>query len=110
MADSGGPLRRGPLVFCQRGVSHFDPWHTLSPDYEYRGYLYKIPDFQIPGLATDNFTHLAQPSVGWYGGSNRSAATISGHSGPIQDDGRRYNLLAGKSVLEQGAKVADCKQ
>ena len=31
---------------------------------EYRGYLYKIPDFQIPGLASDNFTHLAQPSVG----------------------------------------------
>jgi len=31
---------------------------------EYRGLVYKIPDFQIPGLASDAFTHLAQPSVG----------------------------------------------
>lgn len=31
---------------------------------EYRGYLYKIPDFQIPGLASDNFTNLSQPSIG----------------------------------------------
>ena len=31
---------------------------------EYRGLVYKIPDFQILGLASDAFTQLAQPSVG----------------------------------------------
>ena len=31
---------------------------------EYRGLVYKIPDFQIPGLASDAFTHTAQPSIG----------------------------------------------
>ena len=42
---------------------------SISPDImafraEYRGLVFKIPDFQLPGLASDNFTHLAQPSVG----------------------------------------------
>jgi hypothetical protein len=26
--------------------------------------FYKIPDFQLPGLASDNFTHMAEPSIG----------------------------------------------
>ncbi len=42
----------------------FDLSRYVALRVEYRGFLYKIPDFQIPGLATDNFTHLAQPSVG----------------------------------------------
>jgi opacity protein-like surface antigen len=51
-------------AFVYGGGVDFDIRHSLAFRAEYRGYLYKIPDFQLPGLASDNFTHLAQPSVG----------------------------------------------
>ena len=51
-------------AFVYGGGVDFDINRSLAFRAEYRGYLYKIPDFQIPGLASDNFTHLAQPSVG----------------------------------------------
>ena len=31
---------------------------------EYRGYVYKAPDFYLKGLNTDTWTHIAQPSAG----------------------------------------------
>jgi len=31
---------------------------------EYRGYVYKAPDFNLAGLNTDSWTHMAQPSAG----------------------------------------------
>jgi outer membrane immunogenic protein len=31
---------------------------------EYRGYVYKAPDFYVTGLNTDTWTHIAQPSAG----------------------------------------------
>jgi outer membrane immunogenic protein len=31
---------------------------------EYRGYVYKAPDFYLTGLNTDAWTHIAQPSAG----------------------------------------------
>src|SRR5580765_579802 len=51
-------------AFVYGGGVDFDLSRYVALRVEYRGFLYKIPDFQIPGLATDNFTHLAQPSVG----------------------------------------------
>ena len=51
-------------AFVYGGGVDFDLTHSLALRGEYRGYVYKIPDFQIPGLASDNFTHMAQPSVG----------------------------------------------
>ena len=51
-------------AFVYGGGVDFDLSHSLAFRAEYRGYVYKIPDFQLPGLASDNFTHLAQPSVG----------------------------------------------
>ncbi|MGC2698540.1 MAG: porin family protein [Candidatus Angelobacter sp.] len=51
-------------AFVYGGGVDFDLTKFVALRAEYRGLLYKIPDFQIPGLATDNFTHLAQPSVG----------------------------------------------
>ena len=32
---------------------------------EYRGYVYKAPDFNVAGLSTDSWTHTAQPSAGF---------------------------------------------
>ena len=51
-------------AFVYGGGVDFDISKFLALRAEYRGYVYKIPDFQLPGLASDNFTHLAQPSVG----------------------------------------------
>jgi len=31
---------------------------------EYRGYVYKAPDFNLSTLKTDSWTHIAQPSAG----------------------------------------------
>ena len=51
-------------AFVYGGGVDFDISKYLALRAEYRGLLYKIPDFQLPGLASDNFTHMAQPSVG----------------------------------------------
>jgi opacity protein-like surface antigen len=31
---------------------------------EYRGFVYKVPDFKVAGLNSDTWTHVAQPSAG----------------------------------------------
>lgn len=51
-------------AFVYGGGVDFDISKYLAFRAEYRGLLFKIPDFQLPGLASDNFTHIAQPSVG----------------------------------------------
>jgi outer membrane immunogenic protein len=60
--NTGNNQAKGAFVYG--GGVDFDLTRFVALRAEYRGYLYKIPDFQIPGLATDNFTHLAQPNVG----------------------------------------------
>jgi len=37
----------------------------LSLRAEYRGFLYKNPDFGLRALNTDSWTHTAQPSAGF---------------------------------------------
>jgi opacity protein-like surface antigen len=51
-------------AFVYGGGVDFDLTRFVALRAEYRGFVYKIPDFQLPGLASDNFTHLAQPSIG----------------------------------------------
>ena len=51
-------------AFVYGGGVDFDVTKYMAFRAEYRGLLFKIPDFQLPGLASDNFTHIAQPSVG----------------------------------------------
>jgi opacity protein-like surface antigen len=51
-------------AFVYGGGVDFDISKSLAFRAEYRGLFYKIPDFQLPGLASDNFTHLAEPSIG----------------------------------------------
>jgi len=38
--------------------------HRLALRAEYRGFVYKAPDFDVPGLNPDSWTHVAQPSAG----------------------------------------------
>jgi outer membrane immunogenic protein len=51
-------------AFVYGGGVDFDITRYMAFRAEYRGLVFKIPDFQLPGLASDNFSHLAQPSVG----------------------------------------------
>ena len=51
-------------AFVYGGGVDFDLTKFVALRAEYRGLLYKIPDFQLTGLATDNYTHMAEPSVG----------------------------------------------
>jgi opacity protein-like surface antigen len=51
-------------AFVYGGGVDFDISKFLALRAEYRGLFYKIPDFQLSGLASDNFTHLAEPSIG----------------------------------------------
>ena len=68
----------GSLVWHIRtGIPHFRPYalggganFDITSKFgfraEYRGLAYKAPDFQLNSLNIDKFTHLAQPSVGFY--------------------------------------------
>jgi outer membrane immunogenic protein len=38
--------------------------HRFALRAEYRGLVYKAPDFSLPGLNSDSWTHTAQPSAG----------------------------------------------
>jgi len=45
---------------------NFDVTKNIGVRTEYRGLVYKVPDFTIDSLKLDKITHLAQPSVGFY--------------------------------------------
>ena len=51
-------------AFVYGGGVDFDLTRYVAFRAEYRGLVYKIPDFQIPGLASRCITHTAQPSIG----------------------------------------------
>jgi len=60
--DTGNNETKAAFVYG--GGVDIDLTRFVALRAEYRGLLYKIPDFQISGLASDAYTHLAQPSVG----------------------------------------------
>jgi opacity protein-like surface antigen len=51
-------------AFVYGGGVDFDLTSHMALRGEYRGFVFKIPDFQLTGLASDSYTHMAQPSVG----------------------------------------------
>lgn len=55
---------RGAFVYG--GGANFDITSHFGVRTEYRGLAYKAPDFQLNTLNIDKFTHLAQPSIGFY--------------------------------------------
>lgn len=63
---AGGIDRQARGTFVYGGGANFDVTHNFGIRAEYRGFVYKAPDFTSPGLALDKVTHLAQPSVGFY--------------------------------------------
>lgn len=55
---------RGAFVYG--GGANIDITNNFGVRAEYRGLLYKVPDFTVSTLDPDKFTHLAQPSVGFF--------------------------------------------
>jgi len=55
---------RGTFVYG--GGVNYDLTRNFGVRAEYRGLVYKAPDFKVSSLNLDKFTHLAQPSVGFY--------------------------------------------
>jgi opacity protein-like surface antigen len=53
---------RGAFVYG--GGANFRITNNIGFRAEYRGLLYKVPDFGLDQLNLDKFTHLAQPSAG----------------------------------------------
>lgn len=53
-------------AFVYGGGANFDIARNFGVRAEYRGLVYKAPDFKLDRLNLDKITHLAQPSVGFY--------------------------------------------
>jgi len=61
-----GAERQTRGAFVYGGGANFDITKNFGVRAEYRGFVYKVPDFGLDSLNLDKFTHLAQPSVGFF--------------------------------------------
>jgi opacity protein-like surface antigen len=61
-----GTERQTKATFVYGGGVNFDVTSNFGVRAEYRGLLYKVPDFSLGTLNLDKVTHLAQPSVGFF--------------------------------------------
>jgi len=59
-----GASSQGKGAFLYGGGADYAFTLHLSLRAEYRGFVYKNPDFGLAGLRTDSWTHTAQPSAG----------------------------------------------
>ncbi len=58
----GGSQARGTFVYG--GGADYPLLRHILLRTQYRGFLYKIPDFETSSLKIDKFTHAAVPSAG----------------------------------------------
>lgn len=61
-----GAERQTRMAFVYGGGADFDITRNFGVRTEYRGLMYKVPDFSVESLTLDKFTHIAQPSVGFF--------------------------------------------
>jgi len=61
-----GAERQTRGAFVYGGGADFDITKNFGVRAEYRGLVYKVPDFGLDRLNLDKFSHLAQPSVGFF--------------------------------------------
>ena len=64
IGNAAGAVSQTKGVFLYGAGAEFDLARHLGLNAQYRGLVYKAPDFAISGMTTDARTHLAQPSVG----------------------------------------------
>lgn len=66
--NAGGSIayqsRQTRGTFLYGGGADYPLTSRLALRAEYRGYVYKTPNFGLTSLKTDSYTHIAQPSVG----------------------------------------------
>jgi len=61
-----GVERQTKATFVYGGGVNFDLTHNFGVRAEYRGLVFKVPDFTLNSLNLDKVTHLAQPSLGFF--------------------------------------------
>jgi opacity protein-like surface antigen len=61
-----GASRQTKAAFVYGGGVDFDVTNHFGVRTEYRGLVFKAPDFTVNALDLDKVTHLAQPSVGFF--------------------------------------------
>ena len=59
-----GATGQKPLAALYGGGADYPLWRTLSLRLQYRGLIYKTPDFKLQQLFTGVYGHMAEPSVG----------------------------------------------
>ena len=62
--DAGGATSQAKGAFLYGGGADYAFTKHLSLRAEYRGLVYKAPNFNVASLRTDSWTHTAQPSAG----------------------------------------------
>jgi len=65
-STNSGIDRQTKAAFVYGGGVNFDITANFGVRAEYRGLVYKVPDFKLDALNLDKITHLAQPSVGFF--------------------------------------------
>ena len=61
-----GVERQTKPAFVYGGGVNFDLTRSFGVRAEYRGLVFKTPDFTLNSLTLDKVSHLAQPSVGFF--------------------------------------------
>ena len=61
-----GAARQAKATFVYGGGADIHIVHNFGVRAEYRGFLFKAPDFTLIGLNLDKVTHVAQPSAGFF--------------------------------------------
>ena len=61
---SAGATSQTRGAFLYGGGADYAFTRHLSLRAEYRGFVYKVPNFNVASLKTDSWTHTAQPSAG----------------------------------------------
>lgn len=59
-----GAVQQTSLAFLYGGGADYHLWRQLKLRLEYRGFLYKSPDFNVEPLFTGARGHIAEPSIG----------------------------------------------
>ena len=65
-SGSGSAVRETRGTFVYGGGLDVDLARNFGVRAEYRGLVYKTPDFSLSNLNVDKFSHVAQPSVGFF--------------------------------------------
>ena len=59
-----GAVQQTALAFLYGGGTDYRVWKALKLRLQYRGFVYKNPDFNVPSLFTGAHGHIAEPSIG----------------------------------------------